>query len=145
MTAKLATVLLALAALAPAALKGPCDIKVTERKTWCEKCNAYIPRADVKGGACPKDKAAVKQVEVCVKSLYVAKCHPTTTGLKPVVCCGVTYDKAVEDVAKTFYGCAGCMEKGPTRDFKHAEACANKKVAKTCEKSGSSPHSTVGK
>lgn len=142
---KLAAVLMFLGALAPAALRGPCDLKVTERKTWCDKCSAFIPRADVKGGACPKDKATVKQVEVCVKTIYVAKCHPTTTGLKPVVCCGNTYDKGTEDVAKIFWACATCQEKATIRDFKHPDSCASKKVVKTCEKSGTSPHSAVGK
>jgi hypothetical protein len=142
---KLAAVLFVLASLAPAALRGPCDVKVTERKTWCPKCSAFVPRADVKGGACPKDKASVNQIEVCVKSVYVAKCHPTTTGLKPVVCCGITYDKAVEDIAKVVWVCAGCPEKSFSRDYKHADSCANRKVSKACEKSGTSPHGTAGK
>ena len=142
---KIAAVLAFAAALAPAALRGPCDVKVTERKTWCEKCVAFIPRADVRGGACPKDKASVKQVDVCVKNLYVAKCHPTTTGLKPVVCCGITYDKGTEDVAKVFWQCDGCKEKAAVRDFKHLDSCPGKKVVKTCEKSGTAPHSSFGK
>jgi len=142
---KAVAVLLFLGALAPAALRGPCDLKVTERKSWCDKCASFIPRADVKGGACPKDKANVKQVDVCVKNIYVAKCHPTTTGLKPVVCCGITYDKGSEDLAKVFWVCATCEEKSTIRDFKHPDSCAKAKVAKTCEKSGTAPHAAAGK
>ncbi len=126
-------------------LRGPCDLKGVEKKAWCTTCLAFIPRADVKAGACPKDKGKVEVVDVCVKHIYVARCHPTTSGLKPVACCGVTYDKPTEDVAKILWACATCKEKGATRDLKHAEACAEKKVAKTCEKSGTSPHSSIGK
>lgn len=131
---------------APAvALRGPCDMKGVEKKTWCPTCLAYVPRADVKGGACPKDKARVETHDVCVKSVYMAKCHPTTIGLKPVTCCGVVYDKGTDDLARIFWVCAGCKEKSALRDFKHPDTCPGVKVAKTCEKSGTSPHSSIGK
>ena len=139
----LAIVLLAAPAVAP--LRGPCDLKGVEKKTWCPTCVMYVPRADVKAGACPKDKSRVETQDVCVKQIYVAKCHPTTTGLKPVTCCGNVYDKGSEDLAKVVWVCEGCKEKSTQREFKHPESCPNKKVAKTCEKSGTSPHSTIGK
>ena len=141
---------LALALLAAPAgpvegLRGPCDLKSLEKKTWCPTCVMYVPRADVKAGACPKDKSRVETHDVCVKTIYVAKCHPTTTGLKPVTCCGVLYDKGTDDLAKVVWICEGCKEKSTQRDFKHPETCANKKVTKACEKSGTAPHSSIGK
>jgi hypothetical protein len=138
--------LLAAALLAPLALRGPCDLKTSEKKAWCGTCAAFVPRADVKAGACPKDKARVDVVDVCVKPIFIAKCHPTTQGLKPVSCCGTTYDKPTEDFAKIHWVCTTCKEKGPNRDaLKHLEACADKKAVKTCEKSGSVPHVSFGK
>ncbi|HEX7896150.1 MAG TPA: hypothetical protein VF950_00115 [Planctomycetota bacterium] len=128
-----------------AALRGPCDLKAVEKKTWCPTCVMYVPRADVKGGACPKDKAKVETQDVCVKQVYVAKCHPTTIGLKPVTCCGILYDKGTDDLAKVYWLCEGCKEKAYLRDFRHPDTCPNRKVIKTCEKSGTSPHSTIGK
>lgn len=138
----LACVLLAAPALTP---RGPCDMKGVEKKTWCPTCVAYVPRADVKGGVCPKDKKAVQTHDVCVKTIYVAKCHSSTTGLKPVSCCGVLYDKGTDDLARIQWVCATCKEKSFIRDFKHPDTCAEKKVAKACEKSGTSPHSSIGK
>lgn len=142
---KIAAALVFAAVLAPAALRGPCDLKLLEKKAWCGTCVAYVPRSQVKAGACPKDKGRVDIVDVCVKTFYVAACHPTTTGLKPLSCCGVTYDKPTEDLAKVFWTCAGCNEKSKIRDFKHPDTCTSRKVAKACEKSGTAPHSAVGK
>lgn len=135
---------LLLAAVA-APLRGPCDLKLVEKKTWCPKCLAYVPRGDVRGGSCPKDRARVETHDICVKQIYVAKCHSTTTGLKPVVCCGVTYDKPTDDVARVVWTCAGCPEKSYARDFKHPDICSGRKVTKSCEKSGTAPHSSLGK
>lgn len=126
-------------------LRGPCDLKLLEKKAWCGTCVAYVPRAQVKAGVCPKDKERVDILDVCVKTFYVAACHPTTTGLKPLSCCGVTYDKPTEDLAKVFWNCEGCKEKSKIRDFKHPDTCTARKVVKACEKSGTAPHSAVGK
>lgn len=150
MTKLAAALALAVAALPPAlsrveGLRAPCDMKSTEKKTWCGTCVAYVPRADVKGGACPKDKSRVETHDVCVKTIYAAKCHPTTTGLKPVTCCGVTYDKGSDDLARIFYVCSTCKEKSAIRDYKHPPACTEVKVTRACEKSGVAPHSTIGK
>lgn len=136
---------LALLLLLPFSFRAPCDLKTVEKKAWCGTCNAYVPRADVKAGACPKDKARVDIVDVCVKQLYVAKCHPTTAGVKPVSCCGLTYDKPTDDYSRVLWTCSTCKEKGPARELKHAESCADKKTVKTCEKSGAAPHFSFGK
>ncbi len=137
--------LAALLALPLLPLRGPCDLKGAEKKAWCTTCLAYIPRGEVKASACPKDKGRVEIVDVCVKNLYVARCHPTTSGLKPVSCCGVTYDKPTEDIAKIMWVCSTCKEKSLQRELKHADSCTEKKVVKSCEKSGTAPHSSIGK
>ena len=135
-----------LLALPVVPLRGPCDLKTVEKKAWCATCLAYIPRAEVKASTCPKDKGKVEIVDVCVKNMYVARCHPTTSGLKPIACCGVTYDKPTELTARVFWACETCKEKGANREaVKHPESCAEKKVVKTCEKSGTAPHSSIGK
>jgi hypothetical protein len=142
---KLAVAAFVLLVAPVASLRGPCDLKGVEKKTWCPTCAAYVPRADVKAGSCPKDKARVETRDVCVKTIYVAKCHPTTTGLKPVTCCGVLYDKGSEDLARVVWVCQGCKEKAFLRDFKHPDTCPDKKAVRACEKSGTSPHSSIGK
>ena len=143
--AKLLTVLslAALVAAAPApARRGPCDLKSTVKKAWCDTCSAYLSRADVKAGSCPKDKKRVEVREICIKPTYVALCHPNKTGLSPVKCCGTTYDKPVDDEAPVVFKCDGCMQSAFTINVKHAEGCGSRKAKKTCEKSGTAPHAT---
>lgn len=143
---RFAAVLLFAGAVASAtSFRAPCDMKGADKKAWCGSCAAYIPRGEVKASTCPKDKGRVEIIDVCVKNLYVAKCHPTTSGLKPLTCCGVLYDKPTEDLAKIFWLCSGCKEKGANRELRHLDSCTDRKAVKTCEKSGTAPHSTVGK
>ena len=137
---------LLLFALVPPAepLRGPCDMKSTEKKPWCPTCSAYLPRGDVKVGSCPKDKSRVETHTVCVKSIYVPACHPDKKGLSPVKCCGVLHDKPTPDEARILYRCAGCEEQAfNLPDVKHKETCTSKNAKKQCEKSGTAPHSTL--
>jgi len=141
--AKLAA-LLSVAALLGAApvLRGDCDLKSTVKKAWCPTCAAYLSRADVKAGSCPKDKTRVQTRELCVKAMYTALCHPQKTGLTPVKCCGTTYDKPTDDESPVIYKCGECMESGSTVNVTHASTCVSRKAKKTCEKSGTAPHAT---
>ena len=131
-------------ALAFASSRGPCDLKTVEKKVYCPKCVKYVDKKDTKGGECVKDKAKTENHDVCIKQVYVARCHPDKTGAKPVSCCGNTYDKPTEELARIIYVCGECMEKGPsTGAVKHTEACKAKIAKKTCEKSGTGQHSIV--
>ena len=134
---------LALAALALAFLsaRGPCDLKTVEKKLWCPKCVAYVDKKETKGGECVKDKAKTESHDVCIKQVYVARCHPDRSSAKPVSCCGNTYDKPTDELARILYACAECMEKAPTSGaVKHPETCKSKAAKKTCEKSGTGQH-----
>ena len=138
----LALLSLATALAAAPALRGPCDLKNTVKKAWCPTCSAYLSRADVKAGSCPKDKTRVETRELCVKSTYIALCHPNKTGLSPVKCCGTTYDKPTDEEAPVIYKCDECMQSSLTTHVKHEESCVSKNAKKTCEKSGTAPHAT---
>jgi hypothetical protein len=143
---RIALALAALCALGTAAepLRGPCDMKSTEKKTFCPSCAAYVPRGDVKGGSCPKDKTRVETHDICIKSMYVPPCHPDKKALSPVKCCGVLHDKPSPDEARIFFKCDECMEQAFTAGgVKHKETCVAKRTKKTCEKSGMAPHSTL--
>jgi hypothetical protein len=127
--------------LAFSSFRGPCDLKTVEKKVYCPKCVAYVDKKDTKSGECVKDKAKTETVEVCIKQVYVARCHPDKTGSKPVSCCGNTYDKPTEELSRVIYACSDCMEKGATSGaVKHTEACKNKIAKKSCEKSGTGQH-----
>lgn len=139
--AKLLAVLSFAALLAAApARRGPCDLKDTVKKAWCPSCAAYLSRADVKAGSCPKDKTRVETRELCLKKMYIALCHPNKTGLSPVRCCGTTYDKPTDDESPVVFKCEECMQSAFTLKVVHADGCASKKAVKTCEKSGTAPH-----
>jgi hypothetical protein len=136
--------LAAIAALAFSSARGPCDLKTIEKRTWCPKCVKYVEKADLKGEECVKDKAKVEKHEVCIKKVYVARCHPDRASDKPVSCCGVTYDKASEQLSKVIWACPACAQKGATlAGVKHADTCTSKTPKKTCELSGTGQHSVV--
>ncbi len=134
-----------LVAFVSAPLRGPCDLKTVVKKTWCPTCAKYVEKADTKGGACLKDKAKVENHDVCVKQVYVARCHPDRSSPKPVSCCGNLYDKPVEELAKVVWGCPECKAAAPTLStVKHAPTCPpGKSPKKTCERSGTGQHLTV--
>lgn len=130
--------------LAFASARGPCDLKTLEKKLWCPKCVKYVEKKDTKGGECVKDKAKTENVEVCIKQVYVARCHPDKTSNKPVSCCGNLYDKPTEELSRVIYACPACMQKAPTLGaVKHTDTCANKVPKKTCELSGTGQHSVI--
>lgn len=130
--------------LAFASARGPCDVKTVEKRTWCPKCAKYVEKADVKGGECIKDKTKTENHEVCIKQVYVARCHPDRTSNKPVSCCGVTYDKPTEQLSRVIWACPTCMQKAPTLGaVKHLDTCTSKTPKKSCELSGTGQHSIV--
>ena len=130
--------------LAFASARGPCDLKTVEKRTWCPKCVKYVDKADVKSGECVKDKAKIENQEVCIKQVYVARCHPDKTSSKPVSCCGNLYDKPVEQLSRVIWACPTCMQKGATlAAVMHTDTCTNKVPKKTCELSGTGQHSIV--
>jgi hypothetical protein len=129
---------IAVAALAAAgclALARPaCDMKTTEKRDWCPKCDKVFPRSTEKVRKCPEDKADTAQVELCVKQKYVARCHPDKQGPAPVKCCGVTYDKPTADEKAVFHVCQGCKAKHrQATKVEHAADCSDKRVKKACE------------
>ncbi len=130
--------------LAFASARGPCDLKTVQKKVWCPTCAKYVDKKETKSGKCLKDKAKTENQDVCVKQVYVARCHPDRTGSKPVSCCGNTYDKPTEELSRVLFACPDCAQKAPTSGaVKHAEACKNKIAKKTCEKSGTGQHISV--
>jgi hypothetical protein len=126
---------LAFAAASAYALARPgCDMKTTEKRWFCKKCDKLFPKSETKIRKCPEDKADLVQVDLCVKQKYVALCHPTKSGSKPVTCCGNVYDKATPDEAGIFHACQTCGAKARRLpDLKHLESCTDKKTKKTCE------------
>jgi hypothetical protein len=55
-----------------------CDLKTLEKGFWCEKCDKLLEKSDLKEGKHGAEGCSEKHkdVEVCVKDLYAAKCHP---------------------------------------------------------------------
>lgn len=130
--------------LAFAPLRGPCDLKNVEKRIWCPKCVKYVEKAETKGGECVKDKAKTENHDVCIKQVYVARCHPDRASNKPVSCCGNTYDKPVDQLSRVIFACGECMQKGPTLvAVKHPETCKSRNPKKSCELSGTGQHAIV--
>jgi len=114
-----------------------CDMKTTEKRWFCKKCDKVYPKAETKIRKCTDDKADLVQVDLCVKQKYVALCHPTKTGPSPILCCGVKYDKATPDESGIFQTCQGCAAKARlVGDVKHMDGCADKRLKKTCAHAG---------
>lgn len=142
--AKIAAILSLAAALSAApSLRGPCDVKTVVKKAWCPTCAAYLNRGDIRAGSCPKDKTRVENREICVKPIYTALCHPNKTGLSPIKCCGQNYDKPTDDESPVIFKCDECMKSAFSISVKHEPTCGSRKAKKTCEKSGTSPHSSL--
>ena len=60
------------------AATGDCDLKSLEKAKWCPKCDKVLEAADVdKDGKHKGDCGEkAKEIELCVKKCYSAKCHP---------------------------------------------------------------------
>lgn len=72
---------------APAAPKGPCDLKKIGKKqgSVCMKCEKYLEAEDLRGGnRCKKCDEPAKKVDVCIKQSYRAECHKEKMSDKPI-------------------------------------------------------------
>jgi hypothetical protein len=121
-----AGMVLALAAAGFAfALAGDCDLRTTEPVSYCEKCEKALDKDKIKSGKCDTCQTPVRKAEYCVKK---------TKDGQP-------------DKCLVIYVCEGCGARSPIKAIlKHDEAkdkdAKKKGVKRTCEKSGSAPHST---
>jgi hypothetical protein len=71
MASKVTLAAVVLAALSPAFLRAPCDVKVTEKGVYCPKEERDIFKGNVDNGKCANDGAEVKEIEICVKEHFV--------------------------------------------------------------------------
>ena len=61
------------------AATGDCDLKSLEKAKWCAKCDKVLEKDDIdKDGKCKKEGCGekAKDIELCVKKCFSAKCHP---------------------------------------------------------------------
>jgi hypothetical protein len=138
----------------PPDMTGPCDTKQTEKVKWCPKCDKVLEKADIE-----KDKhkgdcgEAAKEIELCCKKLYACGCGGSCCQVEqatPGKCSCNKPLKAKDDKCKVMHECETCGAKGPVAaDVQHDEEKhkdkKEKKLKRTCEKSGAAPHSTQAK
>lgn len=94
-------------------------------KTFCKKCCDGT-----------KERVKARTVEVCVRTYYVAACHPEQTSLTPALHCGKDMEKKVSK-ACVVYRCDECAK---TRDA--PGDCCRKRLRVVCSLSGEFPHTT---
>jgi hypothetical protein len=150
-----ALALIGLIAPVYAALQGKndCNLARVENAQYCTACSAVVEKDGIKDGKCKKDETKLVQVQQCVKSSYHCGCGGG--------CCKVDSDKPgnckcnkplKEDASKCLvvYTCKNCGASSPIQnqvkhdDEKHKEK-KDKATARTCEKSGTAPHTATGK
>jgi hypothetical protein len=123
-----------------------CDAAKVEDGLYCGKCKKVLVKAEKttdfdKDGNCKECKSAPEKVKLCVKE-WVPRCGMHDMQPHEKCCCTSKMCCKLETVySLVTYKCSGCDATGPSEEsVKHAEKEHEKKIAKSCAKSGSFPH-----
>lgn len=125
-----------------AARKGPaCDVATVEEAAWCSKCKKPREKDQLDGARCKDCQTETEKLQVCVKK-WIPRCgmHEQKPHLenccKSKKCCVLEASKS-----PVVYVCEGCGQSAREEDkIAHGTKAHEKKVAKSCELSGTAPH-----
>ncbi len=68
----------------PKDVKNPCDVKKVVKGLYCEKCARPLDVDDVRRNVCKRCEEKPKRIDMCVRKMYQAECHPNKISEKPV-------------------------------------------------------------
>lgn len=131
----------------------PCDMAKIEDGKYCAKCKKVLVRVMKvdgkteastdfdKDGNCKECKSTPEKCRVCLKE-WIPRCGMHDMQPHEKCCCDSKFCcKAEIVVSQVTFKCEGCGATGMTEEgVKHGEKEHDKKLTKTCAKSGTFPH-----
>lgn len=119
----------------------PCDAATVEDAPWCAKCRKFREAAQLDGEKCKECQTATEKVKACVKK-WIPRCGMHNQEPHLDLCCKSKFCCKLETVKSAVaFRCSECgasaREEGK---IAHDPKPHEKKVVKSCEASGASPH-----
>ena len=120
-----------------------CAVANVEKGMWCATCKALVDPAALKEGKCATCNNAPAECEVCVvKSFHCDACKLDADGAKCGKCSGEL--KEMTDKCRVSWECPKCGADADKPGKCANGDCKEAEMAKSCEKSGTSPHVAKG-
>jgi len=123
--------------------KMDCPMSEVKNGLFCDTCRVILEdETIVDRGYCkkcceglnPKDRVRARTVEVCVRTYYVAACHPNVKTLAPGMHCDKSLEMKVSK-ACVLYRCVECA-----KTHEQAGVCCKQKTRAWCSFGGAFPH-----